>query len=594
MSSSYDGIILFSTSFIIRLLFVFLGSYLDGLSMDSNWSIYYTDIDYSVLTDGSAFMSSFSSPYERSTYRYPPLLALLLIPNGYMPSFGKILFSLFDSMISYEIYVINNIKHKNKGSNNSIKYETASHDSGLYTGIFSWIWVVNVISINICTRGSFDSLNNYLLLLIIRLCYQFRSIPVVDSSIYGSIRHVAVIGLLLGLLIYFRLYPIIYLPAFMVYMMNSSSISSSSSSQLDDNNNNRSNNMRNVAKSSDGSQHVNTTGASVSPTISRRIDFKNSSKYSSSVSDYNTGDDVNVNSNPKKRSIGAVVHSSNPSNNIISKTYRSDSNTHVDQQITVSNDDEGIVRARSSHYFNGIKHSMVLAAFTAMTLLLLVTMSYHIYGKEYLDNAVLYHLDRTDYRHNFSIHFYWTYLKQALTDRHNVFYEMLDVIVAKQYWPFTIDSLPLVARGISSYLYLSSVLFFLPQLLLSIVVIYKVIDIDLSLCLLLLTLIFVAYNKVVTAQYFTWYICLLPTSLTSLPSTSLMKLGQALLYWVLCCLLWLCTAYGLEFNGRNSDAAVDAVAELLSDVYATVWLSSVLFHAVSVLCIVYIVKAIDR
>lgn len=581
--SSYDGIIIFSTSLIIRLLFVFLGSYLDGLSMDSNWSIYYTDIDYSVLTDGSAFMSSFSSPYERSTYRYPPLLALLLIPNGYMPSFGKILFS----MISYEIYVINNIKHKNKGSKNSIKYETAAHDSGLYTGILSWIWVVNVISINICTRGSFDSLNNYLLLLIIRLCYQFRSITVVDSSIYSSIRHVAVIGLLLGLLIYFRLYPIIYLPAFMVYMMNSSS----SSSQLDDNNNNRSNNMRDDAKSSDGSQHMNTTGASVSPTISQRIDFKNSSKYST-VSDYNTGDDVNVNSNPKKRSIGAVVHSSNPSNNIISKTYRSDSsthnsNTHVDQQVTVSNDDVGIVRARSSHCFNGIKHSMVLAAFTAISLLLLVTMSYHIYGREYLDNAVLYHLDRTDHRHNFSIHFYWTYLKQALTDRHNVF-------VAKQYWPFTIDSLPLVARGISSYQYLSSVLFFLPQLLLSIVVIYKVIDIDLSLCLLLLTLIFVAYNKVVTAQYFTWYICLLPTSLTSLPSTSLMKLGQALLYWVLCCLLWLCTAYGLEFNGRNSDAAVDAVAELLSDVYATVWLSSVLFHAVSVLCIVYIVKAIDR
>jgi hypothetical protein len=75
-----------------------------------------------------------------------------------------------------------------------------------------------------------------------------------------------------------------------------------------------------------------------------------------------------------------------------------------------------------------------------------------------------------------------------------------------------------------------------------------------------------------------------------------MKLGQALFCWVLCCLLWLFTAYGLEFNGRNSDAAVavDAVAELLSDVYATVWLSSVLFHAVSVLCIVYIVKAIDR
>ena len=49
------------------------------------------------------------SPYERSTYRYPPILALLVTPNFLLfPEWGKLLFSVADVGIVYLIYAIRN------------------------------------------------------------------------------------------------------------------------------------------------------------------------------------------------------------------------------------------------------------------------------------------------------------------------------------------------------------------------------------------------------------------------------------------------------------------------------------------------------
>jgi GPI mannosyltransferase 1 subunit M len=54
----------------------------------------YTDVDYLVFSDAASLMASGKSPYERSTYRYSPLLAFLLMPNSVIhPSWGKFLFS---------------------------------------------------------------------------------------------------------------------------------------------------------------------------------------------------------------------------------------------------------------------------------------------------------------------------------------------------------------------------------------------------------------------------------------------------------------------------------------------------------------------
>jgi len=65
-----------------------------GEWQDAHMEVRYTDTDYFVFSDAAALVASGKSPFERSTYRYSPLLAFLLIPNSILhQSWGKLLFS---------------------------------------------------------------------------------------------------------------------------------------------------------------------------------------------------------------------------------------------------------------------------------------------------------------------------------------------------------------------------------------------------------------------------------------------------------------------------------------------------------------------
>lgn len=89
---NFRSLLLFSS--LIRLVLIFYGEW-----QDTHMEVRYTDVDYIVFSDAASLVASGRSPYERSTYRYSPLLAFLLLPNSILhPSWGKFIFSASGKM----------------------------------------------------------------------------------------------------------------------------------------------------------------------------------------------------------------------------------------------------------------------------------------------------------------------------------------------------------------------------------------------------------------------------------------------------------------------------------------------------------------
>lgn len=79
----------FVLSALLRVILIVYGEW-----QDKHMEVRYTDVDYFVFSDAAALMTSGKSPYQRTTYRYSPLLAFLLMPNSiHHRSWGKFLFS---------------------------------------------------------------------------------------------------------------------------------------------------------------------------------------------------------------------------------------------------------------------------------------------------------------------------------------------------------------------------------------------------------------------------------------------------------------------------------------------------------------------
>ena len=153
---------------------------------------------------------------------------------------------------------------------------------------------------------------------------------------------------------------------------------------------------------------------------------------------------------------------------------------------------------------------------TCFSLVSFTALGYHLYGEQFINETYLYHITRKDIRHNFSPYFYMLYLTVEDDD----------------------IGLNLVT--------------FVPQLVLLLALSKKFGNLqDLPFCLFCQTVVFVMYNKVITSQYFLWYLALFPLTL---PKLQLNKIEAGI-----CCLIWLVTqgswllpAYYLEFHGTNT------------------------------------------
>lgn len=161
-------------AFFIRIFMIIFSQWYDN----DDTGVQYTDIDYRVFTDAAQHMWDGNSPYTRPTYRYTPLIALLLIPNIFLHNcWGKLLFSAFDIVIAFIIR----------------KLVSKSHP-GL-SNICAYLWLYNPLSIVISTRGNADSISCFLVLVTLLAhtnnCYILSAICLAIS-------------------VHVRIYPIIY------------------------------------------------------------------------------------------------------------------------------------------------------------------------------------------------------------------------------------------------------------------------------------------------------------------------------------------------------------------------------------------------
>ena len=172
----------------------------------------YTDVDYRVFSEASEYVIKGGSPYERSTYRYTPLLSWLMIPNLFIsPSFGKALFIAADILIGYFIFKI-----LKKLSNN---FKTFNF---FYLFVLVAAWLFNPIAINVSTRGNAESLISLLVLLCLDLLYSNHYFL---ASLMFYFFYIIFLYFLLivkfisyGLAVHFKVYPLIFAPALFFFI----------------------------------------------------------------------------------------------------------------------------------------------------------------------------------------------------------------------------------------------------------------------------------------------------------------------------------------------------------------------------------------
>jgi len=149
-----------------------------------------------------------------------------------------------------------------------------------------------------------------------------------------------------------------------------------------------------------------------------------------------------------------------------------------------------------------------LLTFSALTL-----SAYSLYGDEFAEHAHLHHLTRQDTRHNFSIWFLSFYLHDGRS----------------------------IYAGCC----------FISQVVLFIVISFKYAQ-DVYFASFLHAFVFVSFNKVITSQYFIWYISLLPCVLPRLQSISPACALFYIVIWFAGQAVWLLPAYYLEHVGLNT------------------------------------------
>lgn len=172
-------------AFVLRFCLIAYGEW-----QDKNMVVKYTDIDYVVFTDAARHVLEGNSPYLRPTYRYTPILSLLLTPNISLHfCFGKVLFVLFDVLTGYLLYKILCVRG------------CSDHRAV----IFSWMWLFNPVAFAVSTRGNAESIMAALVL---------------ATVYFVLINKITVAAIFFAVSVHFKIFPIIYSLPFVLLVGN--------------------------------------------------------------------------------------------------------------------------------------------------------------------------------------------------------------------------------------------------------------------------------------------------------------------------------------------------------------------------------------
>ena len=383
---------LFSLSWLGRLLLI-----LYGVWHDSRQELQYTDIDYWVFSDASLHVKEGGSPYERDTYRYTPLLAWLLLPNHILSiHYGKVLFITLDVLVAWCIERV-------------LAMEGVSDRKRFFSCL---IWLLNPVTAVVSSRGNAESLLALIML----------------SSLYMFVRgRVLLSGVLYGLAVHFKFYPIIHCLVFYLAVDRTP-----------------------WSRARDVSEISNVHGTPREKSHKRGRRFKINSSFSEK--------------DLRRNKISNVAKTSNLSPSEISSNDKT-------SWLGAWNVSKFSIHWGSLLSVKRLKFILVSSG----TFVILGLLCYKLYGWDFVEETYLYHLKRTDIKHNFSLYFYMLFVTQGT-------------------W-------------LASLL---SKIAFIPQfilLLTSSLWIHR----DISFCLFIQTFVFVTFNKVVTSQVWpSFFLSLLP------------------------------------------------------------------------------------
>ena len=381
---------------LIRVVLLFLLPALmdDGLLLPG---VRYTDIDYDVFTDAAKHVAEGRSPYLRHTYRYTPFLAALLsfsiTANSAQHTslfsvlfstkyFGKILFCVADAICGYIILILRSKSRKKQIVGMTKQQQNDNNMQNLQFPMINryilrhvnlspelidalW-WLYNPLPINICTRGSAEAL---VVLLPVLVTVALTVDAPIEQQLYrkrNSVSYIYTIpipirasfaGILHGIGIHCKLYPVIYTVSFMANFSRQQQQRQLQTLFL-----------KNRKSSSPTSEQL---VQGWTHDISEQMD--NFQKYI--MSDDSSPQSSSGDGFPWKHPIKIIV--------------------------------------LAIFWIQRLFFTLSSVLFLVSSIITMAVSTYaavHYYGNEALEEGLLYHFGRIDHRHNYSMYWYWIYL----------------------------------------------------------------------------------------------------------------------------------------------------------------------------------------